>query len=230
MIVMTARVSVKLDGDGRPTMALRILLADDHVMVRQGLRALLHKEGFDVVAEASNGHEAIQRAGEFHPDIVILDYAMPLLNGIDAAREVLRVSPRSKVIIVTTYPDDVFVLEALRAGIQGYLLKARPMSELVDAVREVWKGEIYLSPSISRTVVQAYLGKTDTTAEEVLSTRERAVVQLVAEGKSSKEIASILNISPNTVESHRTRIMQKLDIHDVAGLVRYAIKHGLIQM
>jgi two-component system, NarL family, response regulator NreC len=227
---MTAPVSVELERYGRAKkMALRILLADDHVMVRQGLKAMLQQEGFDIVADASNGREAIQRAEEFCPDIAILDYAMPLLNGIDAAREILRVSPRSKVIIVTTYPDDEFVLEALRAGIRGYLLKARPMSELVDAVREVWKGEIYLSPSISRTVVQAYLGLTET-KEEVLSTRERAVVQLVAEGKSSKEIASILNISPNTVESHRTRIMQKLDIHDIAGLVRYALKHGLIQM
>lgn len=199
-------------------------------MVRQGLKAVLQQEGFQIVAEASDGHEAIRKAEEVHPDIVILDYAMPLLNGIDAAREVLRVSPRSKVIMVTMYSDDAFVLEALRAGIKGYLLKARSMSELVDAVREVWKSEIYLSPSISRTVVQAYLGTADTSADSALSTRERAVLQLVAEGKSSKEIACILNISPNTVESHRSKIMQKLDIHDIAGLVRYALRNGLIQM
>jgi two-component system response regulator NreC len=211
-------------------MALRILLADDHMMVREGVKAVLQQEGFTVVADASDGHEAIRLAEQQHPDIAILDYAMPLLNGIDAAREVLRVSPRTKVIMVTMYAEDAFVLEALRAGIRGYLLKARSMSELVNAVREVWKGEIYLSPSISRTVVQAYLGMVDTSAEDVLSTRERAVLQLVAEGKSSKEIASLLNISPNTVESHRTRIMQKLNIHDTAGLVRYALRHGLIQM
>jgi DNA-binding NarL/FixJ family response regulator len=203
------------------------MLADDHAIVRQGLRALLEREGFEVVGEASDGHEAIQIVQKFYPEICVLDISMPLLNGIDAAREIAKISPRTKIILLTMYTEDHYVLESLRAGVDGYVLKTKAAAELVQAIRDVWKGETYLSSGISKTVVQAFLNKSDMPADP-LSLREREVLQLVAEGKTSKEIATILNISTKTAESHRTNIMDKLNIHFTAGLVRYAIRHGLI--
>jgi two-component system, NarL family, response regulator NreC len=207
---------------------LRILLADDHVMLRQAVRAELEQQGHTVVAEASDGHEAVQLGRKLHPDIAVLDVSMPVLNGIDAARELLKDSPRIGVLLVTMHADDEFILQGLRAGVKGYVLKTRTMSELVQAVAEVAKGKTYLSPGASDRVVDAFLRGTEA-AVDPLSVRERQVLQLVAEGKTTKDIAGLLNISTNTVESHRTNIMQKLDIHDTAGLVRYAIRRGLIQ-
>jgi DNA-binding NarL/FixJ family response regulator len=209
-------------------MAFRILLADDHTIVRQGLRAILEREGYEVVAEASDGREAISFAEKLRPDVAVLDISMPLLNGIDAAREVTKISPRTKTVLLTMYTEDHYVLESLRAGVTGYVLKMRAALALVQAIQAVMKGEIYLSPGISRAVVQAFLSKTDI-PEDPLTTREREVLQLVAEGKTTKEIAAQLGISAKTADSHRTNIMEKLDIHDTAGLVRYAIKRGIIR-
>lgn len=209
-------------------MGYRILLADDHTIVRQGLRAILEREGYEVVGEASDGREAISFAEKFKPDVAVLDISMPLLNGIDAAREITKQSPRTKTVLLTMYTEDHYVLESLRAGVTGYVLKMRAALALVQAIQAVMKGEIYLSPGISRAVVQAFLSKTDI-PEDPLTTREREVLQLVAEGKTTKEIAVQLGISAKTADSHRTNIMDKLDIHDTAGLVRYAIKRGIIR-
>jgi two-component system, NarL family, response regulator NreC len=209
-------------------MAVRILLADDHVMLRQAVKVHLEQQGFTVIGEASDGHEAVRLSRDQQPEIAVLDVAMPLLNGIDAAREIIKESPRTRVLLVTMHADTDFVLQGLRAGIKGYVLKTRTMSELVQAVREVSKGNTYLSPGASDGVVEAFLRGTEPAADP-LTARERQVLQLVAEGKTTKDIANLLNVSTNTVESHRTNIMQKLEIHDTAGLVRYAIRRGLIQ-
>lgn len=209
-------------------MAVRVLIADDHEMFRQGLRVLLEEEGFQFVAEASNGREAVQLCEQHHPEVAILDIAMPLLNGIFAAREIIKSNPRTKVVLLTQHTEDQMVLESLRAGVTGYVLKTRASSELVHALRAVCRGEMYLTQSISRAVVQAFLTK-DSLPVRPLSDRERQVLQLVAEGKTTKEVASLLGISVNTAESHRTNLMEKLDIHDTAGLVRYALRNGVIQ-
>jgi DNA-binding NarL/FixJ family response regulator len=209
-------------------MAVRVLIADDHEMFRQGLRVLLEEEGFQFVAEASNGRQAVDLCQQHHPEVAILDVAMPVLNGIYAAREIIKANPRTKVVLLTQHTEDQMVLESLRAGVTGYVLKTKATSELVQALRAVCRGEMYLTQSISRTVVQAFLMK-DALPERPLSDRERQVLQLVAEGKTTKEIASLLGISVNTAESHRTNLMEKLDIHDTAGLVRYALRNGVIQ-
>lgn len=209
-------------------MPTQLLLADDHQIVRQGLKTMLEHEGFTIVGEAADGREAVRLAQTRHPDIAVLDLAMPGLNGVDAAREMLRSEPRMKAVLLTMYTEDPYVLEALRAGISGYVLKTQAAVDLVQAIREVTRGSIYLSPGVSRAVVDAYRHKSDL-PQDPLSPREREVLQLVAEGKTTKEIAGVLNISVKTAESHRMHIMSKLDIHETAGLVRYAIRRGLIQ-
>jgi two-component system response regulator NreC len=209
-------------------MSIQVLLADDHQIVRQGLRAMLEHEGFRVVGEAADGREAVRLAEMTHPDVAILDLAMPVLNGLDAAREIIRLSNRIKTILLTMHTDDPYVLEALRAGVSGYVLKTQATLDLVQAIREVSRGAIYLSPGVSKTVVEAYRNKTDLPIDP-LSPREREVLQLVAEGKTTKEVAALLGVSVKTAESHRTRIMSKLGIHETAGLVRYAIRRGLVQ-
>lgn len=210
-------------------MAIRVLLADDHLIVRQGCKGLLEREGFDVVAEASDGHEAVRLAQTLCPDVAVLDLAMPLMNGLEASQEILHASPRTRSVLLTMYTDDHYVIQALRAGIRGYVVKTQAATDLVQAIQEVTKGAIYLSPSISRAVVEAYLAKTELPPEP-LTPRERQVLQLLAEGKTAKEMAELLGISIKTIESHRTRIKEKLDIHETAGLVRYAIRQGLIQL
>jgi len=205
-----------------------VLIADDHPLIRQGLKTLLEQHGFTVVGEAADGREATQLAQELEPDVAVLDLAMPLLNGLDAAREITRASRRTKTIVVTVHTADQFVLAALQAGIRGYVLKSQATAELVQAIQEVMRGGRYLSPGISEAVVQAYLAKTDLPADP-LTPREREVLQLIAEGKTTKDIAGLLGLSVKTVESHRTRLMEKLDIRQTAGLVRYAIRRGLIQ-
>lgn len=207
---------------------MRILLADDHPMFSQGLKALLEREGFEVVGQAEDGHEAVRMARKLDPDVAVLDLGMPLLNGVDAAREMHRRAPKTQIILLTMYEEDAYVLEALQAGIRGYVLKAQASSDLVGAIRQIMRGAIYLSPGISEAVVNAYMHKSETPPDP-LTQRERQVLQLVAEGKTTKEIASILGVSVKTAESHRTRTMQKLDIHQTAGLVRYAIRRGLIK-
>jgi DNA-binding NarL/FixJ family response regulator len=209
-------------------MSLRVLVADDHILVRQGFRAILEREGFEVVGEATDGHEAIRLAQALNPDVAVLDLIMPLLNGVDAAREVLKVCPRTRVILLTMHTEEHQVVAALRAGIRGYLVKTQAADDLVQAIRDVIRGEVYLSPGISQVVVDSYLASTSRPADP-LTARERQVVQLVAEGRTSKEIAAVLGLTPKTAESYRTRIMDKLRIHDTAGLVRYAIRRGLVQ-
>jgi len=205
-----------------------IVLADDHSMFRQGLAALLEREGFSVLGQAANGHEAIQLVQQHKPLLAILDFGMPLLNGIDAAREIHKRAPDTQVLLLTMFEDDAYVLEALRAGIRGYVLKAQAARDLINAISEILRGSIYLSPGISEAVVKAYMSKDEQPAE-LLTDRERQVLQLIAEGHTTKKTASLLDLSVKTAESHRTRIMQKLDIHDTAGLVRYAIRRGLIK-
>ena len=205
----------------------RVLLADDHQIVRQGLRSLLEKAGHEVVGEASDGREALKLARTLLPDIAVLDLSMPLLNGLDAAHEIRRIAPEIKTILLTMYTEKAYVLQALRAGARGYVLKTQAAEDLIRAIREISRGEVYLSPGVALSVVDAYLQKTDPAADP-LTPRERQTLQLIAEGKSTKEVARVLNISFKTAESHRNRIMKKLDIHEVAGLVRYAIRRGLV--
>lgn len=209
-------------------MRLSIILAEDHTIVLEGLRALLEKEGFDVVGVATDGRSAVDLARRFRPDIAILDIAMPALNGIDGAREIARVSPDTRTIILTVHEEKQYVVEALRAGVSGYLLKTKAASDLVQAIKEVSRGAIYISPGLSRDAVRSIMENEDLKVDP-LSTREREVVQLIAEGKTTREVGVILGISVKTAESHRTRIMEKLDIHETATLVRYAIRQGVIQ-
>ena len=209
-------------------MPTRILLADDHQIVRQGLKALLEREGFAVVAEVADGQEAIRSARERCPDVAVLDFGMPLLNGLAAAREILQACPRAKAILLTMHTEDHYVLEALQAGVKGYVVKTQAAADLIRAIHEVLRGMMYLSPGVSQAVVEAYLAKSELPVDP-LTPREREVLQLVAEGKSTKEIAQLLGISFKTAESHRTRIMKKTSIHETAGLVRYAVRRGLIQ-
>ncbi len=221
-------------------MSTRVLLADDHALIRQGLKALLEKHGFQVVSEASDGQETVRSVEKTNPDVAIIDISMPILNGIDTARELKKSSPKTKVILLTQHDEDQYVTESLRAGVKGYVLKSQAADDLVHAIHEVCRGSVYLSPSISRAIavylspsisraiVDAYLSKTYVSTDP-LSGRERQVLQLVGEGKSTKDIAVHLGISVKTAESHRARLMKKLDIHETASLVRYAIRNGLIQ-
>lgn len=209
-------------------MALRIIVADDHSIVRQGLRALLEREGFDVVGEASNGQEAVRLASETQPDIAVLDLTMPLMNGLEAGREIQKTLKNTRAVLLTMHTEEHQIAAALRAGIRAYVLKTQAAEDLVQAIRAVSRHQIYLSPGVSQLVLDAYLSGQQAPADP-LAPRERQVLQLVAEGKTSKEIAVLLGLTVKTAESYRTRVMEKLNIHDTAGLVRYAIRHGLIQ-
>lgn len=210
-------------------MPTKILLADDHALIRQGLKALLEKQqGFQVVGEAADGQETLRSVEKTQPDIAIVDISMPILNGVEAARELKKSSPKTRVILLTQHDEDQYVTESLRAGVRGYVLKSQAASDLVHAIQEVCRGSVYLSPNISRAVVDAYLSKANVPADP-LSGRERQVLQLVSEGKSTKDVAMHLGISVKTAESHRARLMKKLDIHETASLVRYAIRSGLIE-
>ena len=210
-------------------MPARLLIADDHQLFRDGIKALLPPGEFEVVAESADGQETIRLARRLQPDVALLDVSMPSLNGVDAARELLRVSPGSRVVLLTMHKDNAYLVEALRAGVRGYVLKSQPTAELLHALREVARGEVYLAPGFWRTLVESYQNGEDMVLDP-LSPREREVLQLVAEGKTTKEIASTLGISFKTAETHRANIMGKLDIHETAGLVRYAIRNRLIQV
>jgi two-component system, NarL family, response regulator NreC len=209
-------------------MPIRIVLADDHVLVRQGLKSLLEREGFQVVAEASDGQEAVRHVESLEPDIAVMDISMPTLNGLNAAREIRRSSPRTKTILLTQHDEGQYIREALEAGVKGYVLKNQVASDLLLAIRQVSRGQVYLSPGVSSAVMEAYHSKSEK-SKNPLTLRERQVLQLIAEGKSTKDVASLLGISVKTAESHRTRLMQKLDIHETASLVLYAVRHGIVQ-
>jgi two-component system response regulator NreC len=215
-------------GCGGAPIATQILLADHHELVRQGVRALLEREGYDVVAEAGDGRDAIRLAQEYRPDLAVLELTMPVLNGIDAGRAIHHECPDVKLIALTEHAEDQFVLDALEAGFRGYVSKLQTFAELVRALENVSRGSVFLSSDISEVVVESYLAKVQP-AKDCLTPREREVLQLVAEGKTTKEIARLLGIGAKTGESHRTRIMTKLGIHETAGLVRYAIRRGLIE-
>jgi len=205
----------------------RILLADDHGIVREGLKALLTDSGYQVVGEAENGQDAARLARKLRPEIAVLDVGMPLLNGIGAAHSIARDTPATRVIALTMHTEDPYVLEALRAGVRGYVLKSQAMSDLVTAIQQVVRGTIYLSPGVSQSVLDAFLSRREFTPP-TLTPREREVLQLVAEGRRSKEIADVLGIKTKTAEAHRANIMDKLGIHETAGLVRYAVKNGFV--
>jgi len=208
-------------------MSLRVVLADDHVVLRQGVRALLERHGLEVVAEASDGRAAIELARRHEPDVAVLDIMMPLLNGIDAARQIVEARPGIQVVMLTALEQDRLVTEAVRAGVRGFVLKTQAGEDLAQAIQQVSRGGFYVGAGVSQAVVDACraaavddLGR--------LTSRERQVLQLVAEGKSTKQVAALLGITPKTAEFHRARVMKKLNVHDVAGLVRYAIREGLI--
>ena len=209
-------------------MSTQILLADDHLVIREGLKALLERGGLKVVGEASDGREAVRMATQLKPDVAVLDISMPGLNGLDACRELLNSSPKTRSIVLTMHKEEQYVTDALRAGAKGYVLKTQAGTELLQAINEVCRGGVYLSPGVSRTVVDAYLTKSELPPDP-LTARERQVLQLIGEGKTTKEVAVVLGVSTKTAETHRTRLMQKLDIHETAGLVRYAIRRGLVQ-
>jgi len=207
-----------------------ILIADDHRLLREGLRALLERDDFHVVAEADNGRSAVRLAKQLQPDIVITDIAMPDLNGVEATRQICAESPRSKVLALSMHTESRFVLGILEAGASGYLLKDAAFEELSAAIKAVLKGQTYLSPAIAGVVVRQSLGRLGSKVKlqrAELSKREQEVLQLIAEGKSTKEIAATLYVSVKTVETHRKQIMDKLDIHSVAELTKYAVREGV---
>ncbi len=208
---------------------IRVLLADDHSLVRQGFRRILEAEAdIEVVGEASNGREAVEQAEKLNPDVVVLDVAMPELNGIEAARRMAERTPRSRVVALSMHKDSVYVREILRAGARGYLLKDAFDHELLHAVRAVADGKGYLSPEVSEAVLSDYR-KHASDPLDLLTSREREVLQLLAEGHTNKEIAAKLNLSVYTVDAHRGRLMEKLNLHSIGDLVRFAIRSGVIQ-
>jgi len=213
---------------------IKILIADDHKILRQGIRSLLAPQpDFEVVGETTDGPETLKETFKLKPDVVLMDIGMPNLNGFEATRQIKKKLPEVKVLILTMYQDDEYVLQALQSGASGYVLKDVAVEELVTAIRAVNNDQYYLSPSISRTVIDAYLRKTEKgerEPSELLTAREREIVQLIAEGYTNKEIAAKLFISVKTVDAHRSHIMEKLDIHEVARLVKYAIRKGLTDL
>ena len=210
----------------------RVLLADDHTLVRAGLRALVESiAGAEVVGEAGDGREALELIGKLRPDVVLLDIGMPGMNGLEVARRAAEASPRTRLIILSMHAESSYVRQALQAGVAGYLLKGAAVSELPLALAAVMRGETYLTPRVSQAVVDGMLGGESAGPGplEGLTDRQREILQLIAEGKSTKEIAGILDVSVKTVETHRARLMERLGIRDVAGLVRFAIRAGLVE-
>jgi DNA-binding NarL/FixJ family response regulator len=213
---------------------IRVLIADDHTLVREGIAAMLRfYEDVEVVGEASDGKEAIEKASEIKPDVVLMDIAMPGLGGLEATVEIKKLHPDMKIIVLSQYDDKEYVSRFLKAGVSGYLLKKAVGSDLIAAIKAVIKGESYLYPSIAVSVIDGYLGKEMPEVEdpyEKLTDREHQVLKLIAEGQSHKEIASTLGISAKTVVAHQTNISEKLDIHSRAGLIKFAIQKGVIKL
>ena len=215
------------------TTQIRVLLADDHKLVRAGIRSLLENlPEVEVVAEASDGREAIRLVEQNEPQIVLMDLAMPGLNGLEATRYLTRTFPEVRVLILSIYADEEHVYQALRAGAAGYLLKGAATEELELAIRSVGRGETYLSPPVSKPVIMEYIRRTNVgmTSREQLSPRQAQILKLIAEGMTTKQVAMELEISVKTVESHRAALMMRVGVRDVAGLVRYAVKVGLIDL
>jgi two-component system, NarL family, response regulator NreC len=208
-------------------MAVRLVLADDHLVLRQALKALLERKGLEVVADEPDGRAAVEAVQRHAPDVVVLDVAMPVLNGVDAAREIVRVAPDCPVILLSGLDDARFVKEALKIGVRGFVQKTQGADELVHAIEEVRDGRLYVSPGASQAIVDACATSSAQDGSH-LTPRERQVLQLVGEGKSTKQIAELLHISVKTAEFHRGRLMKKLNVHDTANLVRYAIREGWI--
>ena len=211
---------------------ISVLLADDHAVVRDGLRALLEAQtDIEVVGDAANGREVLRLAQQLHPDVVVMDIAMPELNGVEATQQMHDAYPSTQVLILSMHSTTEHIFRALQAGARGYLLKDSAGAEVADAVRVVHAGRRYLSQKIAATVIDDYIAERHRTSPlESLSSRERQILQLVAEGKSSTEIAAILFLSPKTVDTYRSRLMHKLDIGDLPSLVKFAIQHGVIQL
>jgi len=214
---------------------IRVLLAEDHTIVRKGLRSLLDAEaGMEVIGEAANGREAVDKVQQLLPDVVVMDIAMPGLNGLEATRQIKKRFPEVKVVILTVHTNEEYIRQILRAGASGYLVKQAAPRELIAAIRAAQRGDSYLSPSVSRKVVAQYVQRAGAVAEqdsyEKLTNREREVLQLIAEGNSTREIADVLHISVKTAESHRAHLMDKLDIHTTAELTRYAIRKGVTSL
>jgi two-component system, NarL family, response regulator NreC len=207
---------------------IRILLADDHAVVRRGFQMILAEQAdMEIVGEAGNGREALELAAKLKPDVVVMDVAMPELNGIEATRRMAENAPHARVLALSMHKDSVYVREILRAGARGYLLKDSVAADLVSAVRAIAAGEGYLSPAVSDAVLDDYRRHV-TNPIDLLTSREREVLQMLAEGKTNKEIAGILNLSVYTVDAHRGRIMEKLNLHSINELVRFAVRNGLI--
>lgn len=213
---------------------IRILLADDHTILRNGIRALLEDEpGMTVVGEAEDGRSAVTLACQLEPDVVVMDIAMPLLNGLEATRQIKRQCPRVRVLILTMHDNEEYIRQVLEAGAMGYVLKDAAAKELISAIRAVYHGEAVLSPAITRLVIEDYLrwgGIRPVDVDNKLSPRERELLQLVAEGYTNKQIAEILTISIKTVQAHRMSLMQKLNLHDKGDLIKYAIQKKIIEI
>jgi two-component system, NarL family, response regulator NreC len=211
---------------------LRIVLADDHTIMRNGLRLVLERQNFSVVGEASNGREAIEVVDRLKPDMVILDIAMPLLNGIEAAKRITSDHSRTAVLVLSMHSDEAYILKALKAGARGYLLKDSAEADLIQAVRAVSSGKAFFSPAVSKVLADDYVRQVQRRGAEdpydLLTARERELLQLVAELKSTKEIATLLGVSPHTIDTHRGNIMQKLNVHSIPELILYAVRKGII--
>jgi two-component system response regulator NreC len=208
---------------------IRILLADDHAVVRQGFKMILAAQpDMEIVGEAANGREAVELAEQLRPDVVVMDVSMPELNGIEATRRLASSVPHARVVALSMHKDSVYVREILRAGARGYLLKDSGAADLVAAIRAVASGESYLSPAVANAVLDDYR-RHATNPIDLLTSREREVLQMLAEGKTNKEIAGVLNLSVYTVDAHRGRIMEKLNLHSIGELVRFAVRNGLIE-
>ena len=214
---------------------IRVLLAEDHTIVRQGIAALLGTESdMEVVGEASNGLEAIELAKKLSPEVILMDIGMRQLNGLEATREIKRLFPSMKILILTMHENEEWIFQILKAGASGYLIKDSAMTDLTSALRAVYQGDSYLSPSISKMVIEEYIRKAESGekkgVEDLLSGREREILQLIAEGNSIPQISNLLCISKKTVEAHKTHIMEKLNIRDKVGLIKYAIRTGLTKL
>lgn len=216
------------------TRKIKLMIADDHTIVRQGMKKLLETyPELQIVGESQDGEETVEIAMQLLPDLIIMDISMPGLNGLEATREIKKRLPEMKILILTMHAEKEYIFKILQSGASGYLLKGSPIEELVSAIHAVDRGESYLSPAVSKSIIEDYVGggvrRPVTTRSQPLTTREREVLQLIAEGYTSKRIAARLSLSAKTIETHRSHIMQKLNIHNAAGLIRYAIQKGWVE-